>query len=456
MHSRTQELQWPCVPAQQPTESRFLVIIVLSLLAVSLLWPSYGEWKLSGVPNIAPPRLLKVLLLVWLAYRFAWCGLPFGRLRKRIHANSAIFICLLIYEIFQVIAIILDQNAVTFIRAFIKDEVFSNLLLMFALLLILRDDKDLKKAIEIVSIAGLVIGILVVIESVLKSNFFSRVISDGNVGTAFAMMDKSRDMNYRSQGPFSHPLLLATYCAGALPLCWWAASVNFGWRRIVHILAIVALVVAAYLSHTRSGLVAVLLVLSACILREYVTWLNRCKNKIFAMLTLTLMIGFLIIVIAVAGWYALQIMVGRTVEEASSTNVRLEMLRVGIPKIFEAPFLGYGPSNAAAQAGFRTSLFGYSIDIYFLELGLRAGLIGLFAYVAMYLLTFSRLLRGWFAPAAQALPAFLAFAIASQFYMQSIHALADLIDFLYVIVSMMIIFNEKNRLLPTSGTLLRV
>lgn len=451
MHSRTQEFHQHQSLGQRSTESRFLVLIVLCLLAASLLWPSYGEWKLSGVPNIAPPRLLKALLLVWLVYRFAWAGLPFERLGGRIRANLAIFISLLIYEIFQIVAILFDQNSGVFIYAFIKEEVFSNLLILFALLLILNNDKDLKKAIEIISLAGLIIGILVIIEAVLKNNFFSKVVTDGNLGTTFAMLDKSRDMNYRVQGPFSHPLLLSTFCAGALPLCWWAASVTVGLRRVVHVFAVFALIAAAYLSHTRSGLAAVLLMVAACTLREYVAWLKRCKNKVLAMLTLTVMVGLLAVLVTAAAWYAMDILVGRTAEEASSTNARLEMLRIGIPKILEEPFFGYGPSNAVAQVGFRSQVFGFFIDNYFLELGLRAGLIGLFAYVAMYLLTFAKLLRAWFGPAAQALPAFLAFAIVSQAYMQVIHASADSIGFLYVIFSLAIILNEKSRASPVVG-----
>lgn len=443
MFSSTTEPKSPYHVSRERPESSFLLLLVFSLLAASLVWPSYGEWKISGVPNLAPPRLLKILLLVWLTYRFAWTGLALERVGRRIQTNAAFFIFLLIYEIFQVIAIVFDQNSGTFLHAFIKEEVFSNLLLMFAILLTFRDERDLKTAIEVISIAGLVIGIFVILESILKTNYFSKFVSQGNVGTAFAMLDKTRDLNYRAQGPFSHPLLLATFCAGALPLCWWAASVTTGLRRLVHVSALIALVSAAYFSHTRSGLAAVLFVLAACMLREYVVWLKTCKNSVLAMLSLTFIVSVVTILTIIAFWFVVQVISGRTAEETMSSNARLEMLRVGVPRIFDAPFTGFGPSNAAAQAGFRSQLFGYFIDNYFLELGLRAGLIAVLSYFAMYGYVIFRLMRDWFTPDKTAGTAFLAFAIGGQAYMQVIHASADSIGFLYVLISLAIILNQS-------------
>lgn len=420
-------------------DSPVLMRILLALLAAYILWPSYGEWKLSGVPNLAPPRLLKLLLIGWLAYRFAWCGLPFEQLKARIKNSWMIFFCLLVYEVFQVVAFTLDRNTLYFFYRFIKEEMFTNLLIMFAFLLILRGASDLKKTVEVISLCGLLIGVLVIVESILKQNLYSTIVSDANLSTVFALIDKSRDLHYRAQGPFSHPLLLATFCAGVLPLAWWSLAMTRGLRRFLHFLAVAALVAAAYLSYTRSGLGLVLFALLGCALYEYAGWVRRCRNHLFVMFTLTQMAGLLIVVVIGAGWYGGQLLSGQTVEESMSSYARWEMLRAGIPKIMASPLLGYGPTEAVRGVGFSGRLFGNFLDNYFLLLGLQVGLVGLFAFAGMYIAAFIRSRRLGRLSGYSGLGFFLALSLACFFVMQIVHALTDLMWLLYVIIALTVV-----------------
>jgi O-antigen ligase len=128
-----------------------------------------------------------------------------------------------------------------------------------------------------------------------------------------------------------------------------------------------------------------------------------------------------------------------------SSHVRLEMLAAGVPKILESPLVGYGPTTGDAQAGFSSRMFGGFVDDYFLALGLRVGLVGLIAYIGLYVAALWRTPKSWYERAPNALGFFLVVAIVGQMLMQIIHALSDLIGLLFALIAMTVVLGEQRR-----------
>lgn len=362
--------------AQRLDNPRAVRWVVLFLIFCIFLWPGYGELKVSGLPNVAPPRLIKTLLFLLLAYRFLNVGIELRRVGERISQHWVLFGILFFYHLLLILSFALDQASMVLIYGYVKEEVFTNLLLMFAVIFVVRDDDDIKSIVKALVLASIGVALIAATESFVKVNLFKSVVS--NVNTALAFGDKTRDLRYRANGTFSHPLVLAQYAAVMLPLAWWLFS-QPSRKKIIWLIALVGLVTCSILSVTRSGLVLLIVSAIAITLVSATRWWYRCKNGVLKMLLLTQAIGWgFLVIFSVSGWIT-RLIEGTTREESNSSFYRLEVLRSAIPKILSSPLIGYGPTHAMEGVG--VGRMGNIIDNYFLLVGLESGI-----FAAMLLL----------------------------------------------------------------------
>jgi hypothetical protein len=431
-------------PKREIKESTWLRLIVFSLVAILLLWPSYGEWKLSGVPNIAPPRLLKLILFIVLAYNFIGIGINFSRIKNRIKANRILFICLFLFNFIQFLTFSLDSQGGIWIYQFIKENLFGNILILFALLLVLRDADDVIIIFKILVITSLGITFFSIIELIKKENIFNTIVSNANISTIMAFTDKTRDFGYRVSSSFIHPLVLAHYATCLLPIAVFLLIRSTGFSFLIFFTAFFGLILDVILSSTRSGLAILIISLIVISLYLYSDWWRNEKNKIVKTLSLMMMPMLILIFFLIFENWFLSLINGRTHEETNSTLVRLGEIQSAIPKIFDSFFFGYGPTNATTGVGLNR-YFGSIVDNYYLLITLQSGAIATFLLLACLFIPAKNLLNEFKKSSSFSMKPLAALAISFSIFMsfQAVHALNDLFILFYILLACFTVLNDS-------------
>lgn len=431
--------------AEARYESAWLRRVVFALVAVLFLWPSYGEWKMTGVPNLAPPRLIKLLLFTVLAYNFVTIGIDFGRIKNRLEANWVLFSCLLLFNLIQFATFAFDSQGGYWIYKYIKETLMGNILILFALLLVLRNENDVIILFKVLVISSLGIGLFSIAEFVLKYNFFRDFVSDANLSTVMALSDKTRDFNYRVSSVFIHPLVLANYAICILPIAILLFMRSHGLFRLFYGLTICSLLVDAVLSSTRSGIV--IAALTTLVVAGYLLsdWWRSQRNGVVKALVLLLNITIIFVLVTFSLYWFSDIIAGRTYEESRSTVVRLGEIEAAIPKILDSPLVGYGPTDAATGVGL-TGAFGSVVDNYYLLISLQSGLLAALILLITFVIPAKNLIPQFFlsSPYQQKPLAALAISFSVFLIFQSIHALPDLHSLFYVLIACFAVLNSNN------------
>lgn len=78
-HFSSWTAQFPS-PLVKPTAAKrdWFYLLFLTLLFVLPLWPSYAELKFGGLPNLAPGRLVRTVLIFsffWMIFNDRRCGI---------------------------------------------------------------------------------------------------------------------------------------------------------------------------------------------------------------------------------------------------------------------------------------------------------------------------------------------------------------------------------------------
>ena len=437
----------PTTWAQRFDNSRAVRWVVLILIFSIFLWPGYGELKVSGLPNVAPPRLIKTLLFFLLAYRFLNMGIELRRIGERISQHWVLFGILFFYHLLLILSFSLDQSSLVLIYGYIKEEVFTNLLLMFAVIYVVRDEEDITSIVKALVLASIGVALITAIESFVKVNLFKSIVS--NINTSLAFGDKTRDLRYRANGTFSHPLVLAQYAAVMLPLAWWLFSRSFG-KNIVWLVALIGLVTCSILSVTRSGLVLLIVTAMAIALVSATRWWYKCKNGVLKMLLLTQAIGWGFFAIFGVGSWLTRLIEGTTREESSSSFYRLEVLRSAIPKILSSPLIGYGPTHAMEGVG--VGRMGNIIDNYFLLVGLESGIFAGMFLLALFVVASK---TAWHTfPLKQGVSIHHMLAISSAIFclfLLFVHALPELLPLFYIFLGLMVSASKSKNSSIASG-----
>lgn len=425
-------------------DSTGLRLIVFSLVAMLLLWPSYGEWKLSGVPNIAPPRLLKLILLTALAYNFISIGINFSRIYSRIKANRILFICLFSFNFIQFITFSLDSQGSTWIYQLIKESLLGNILILFALLLVLRDADDVIIIFKILVISSLGISLFSIFEFIQKENIFSTIVTNSNISTTMAFTDKTRDFGYRVSSSFIHPLVLAHYATCLLPIAVFLFKRSTGFSCLIFAVACLGLILDVTLSSTRSGLAILVISLIVIGLYLYSDWWRSENNKIVKTLSLMLMLILMSAFFIIFENWFFTLINGRTLEESKSTLVRLGEIKSAIPKILDSIFIGYGPTNATTGVGLNR-YFGSIVDNYYVLITLQSGVIATFLLLICFFIPAINLFYQFKKSSSFSMKPLAALAISFSIFtsFQAVHALSDLFILFYILIACFAVLNDS-------------
>jgi O-antigen ligase len=186
---------------------------------------------------------------------------------------------------------------------------------------------------------------------------------------------------------FVHPLTFGEYLALCFPLAMFLAGFAMqGFRRLLGLLALPLLVAGIYLSHTRSTLLALGVVLVGLVATLGLRAMRQRRSMSLSVAGFFVLAAVPIAALAL-GAIALELSSGRTSGEIGSSVARLTMFRYGAQAVIEQPLLGYGPGFAAVTIGLLPGFTALTVDSYYLSVALESGVPGLLFFAALLVYT---------------------------------------------------------------------
>jgi len=225
-----------------------------------------------------------------------------------------------------------------------------------------------------------VIGKNILVSLAPRNDEFSSIVN--SMGSS-----RIRDGQFRAQGTFEHPLLLAEFASVAA--CFAVAYVVWPGRsmflRLVAAAAFLGAMVSAYLSGSRSSYISLVAGIGAVVvLRVFGAQIGKSLSSMVFVRRLAIMLlggltlaGALIVLPYIAK--------GNSFADQASSEGRLVMLKTGLPVIASSPFFGEGPGTGASIAGLRVRDDLVTLDNYLLAITLESGIPSLLLFIAIFL-----------------------------------------------------------------------
>lgn len=373
------------LPGHLDAPGGFLRGMLAIVLVVMAVWPGYIGYKYGPIPTITPTRIvywgLVVLWTFWLVASPRLRSQLFVQIfrYKMLHAVLGVFFFWqLVTAAFSVAPIFSAYYAI---------KLFLGGYLMYMIVLsVLRDADDVERVITWIVIAAMVVSLFGVAEGIRKANLFVTLLPtdpEQLETLEWIILDKSRSGAYRVAATFSHPLALAEYLTMCLPLAaYLCINGQIIARRLLGTGAIPLLLVALYLSRTRSAVISAAIVGATLIVIAGIRAASQRRNFFKAVAGVFAITGVLL---SIAGGIGVlgELTLGRDRAERGSTEARLYMLARGTGLAADEPVTGYGPGLAAVTLGALPGHVSITIDNYYLSVALESGVLGLLLLIVI-------------------------------------------------------------------------
>ena len=378
-------------PTVETYPKKLLMFMFFLWLAASVLWPSYLNLQLPGLPGIEPSRvLLSTLIFIWIFYLIKSTDM-----KNHVHSvfvtNTKYFLFFLFIFLIKFIAIFFSESIFQSLFYYIKDliEVFLPALVLLSLFMV---TKDIKEFLFVLAVIGGGVILISMVELIVNKNVFSLYLPPGFVMSSEyveqAISEKIRGGGYRVQGPFGHPLLLAQFIVVILPIYVYLFLTHP--KRLVKLISFILIPLAfivLYKTGSRSifiGIAAEIIIVAALYLRLVMV---TKKTSVLGWITIVSYPVFILLGLFIF-YLTMDYFLGQTIQEMNSTNARLLMWERGLSIITESPLFGFGSGSAAYVLGFTGGGGVLTIDSYYLSVLLESGYIGFIVFIAYFVLIF--------------------------------------------------------------------
>jgi O-Antigen ligase len=375
---------------KQRLSDAFLDRWVSVLLATLALWPSYLLIKGGGMPAIDGRRIVVGVSLLMAIYFLVSREEVIRRMRDASGAISQGAWLVMLYAAWR-FASCAESHVPLYSFIQVVWEVFYYASMYFIGYIFLSSDRARDRQHLTMLYLMVVIAGFVFLERLLGKNYIALLAprSDDLASLINSMASaRIRDGQYRTQGTFEHPLLLAEF--SAIAVCFAAAyllwPVKKGYVKSLAWAAMIGGLASAYMSGSRSAYISIATGLGAVgslyLFGPKVGRLVKSQvfTRRFAILFLTFLGGLLFLSI-------LPILAkGNSAGDEASSAGRLVMLETGLRAIEQSPIFGAGPGTGALVAGIRTRADMVTLDNYLLGMTLESGIPALILLVLFFLL----------------------------------------------------------------------
>jgi hypothetical protein len=298
---------------------------------------------------------------------------------KTIATSGWIAKSIVLWYAWRFIACLMGNESAFSLIGLLRETAYIGSFLLFGYLFATLDNGP-KWLIRTLLLCAVFVGIAGIIEAFLQKNYFVQFATGSELGDISGSLagiaaEKIRWGAFRAQSTFDHPIVFAQFVAAILPLAIYGlmCDVSKFWK-LISLLALGISLVALIKAGSRAGFGSVI---AASAIIAVIFWLRAIAHgkfsKAVAIVALPALIGALGI-----GYFVVQeLALGRGQNEASSSAVRLLMLKYGIAALTDSPLWGFGHGLALSKAGIVNVAGLATIDNYLLSIALDSGYVGL-------------------------------------------------------------------------------
>lgn len=364
---------------------RVLSVGLISVVALSVLWPRYLFVHKFGLPGVNPLTLMTMFF-----FGLCVCQLVFSsRVSMRVggvfRQGAVVSALAVIWLGWRVLASALGEEGLYSSVELLKELVYVGSFFLFGLYLASFPSGP-HAVVRTFVFCGFVVALIAIYEALAQHNPFVGFIQiTDNSSSAMALAsiaaDKVRGGEFRVQSTFDHPIVFAQFVAALIPLCFFVVRYDKGvFWRLVGLLAVPLAAVAIIKSGSRSGFVSLAVALTVT---GAVWWLRTLVHGRWMKAVAIVVLPALLFGLATAMFVVSELAAGRTRVESGSSNVRLKMLSDGVAALWESPIWGFGHGMALSKAGVVNPSGIATIDSYWLSVAVDYGYIGLLLLVAL-------------------------------------------------------------------------
>lgn len=375
--------------AHAPTKS--MEFFFSALIVCLILWPNYLALALPGLPWITMLRLTGFPMVFMLLISLSTSPTFRRELYETITAVPWVWPCFITFIVMQFVTLPFNnQPPAALQRALLQQVNWTSMFLIAAW--VCRTPGRVTRLIALLLFMAVPIMLVSVLEArqtaVLWAGHVPSFLKVDDPVAALILSATTRSATglYRTKATFSTPLGLAEYLALMTPFALFLAVTAKRFSlRIFGLLMLPALFYCIRLTDARLGVVG----FGVSLLLYFLFWglqrLMRDRRDLFAAAVVYAYPAFFCAAMAgVMVLRPLNRMVFGDGAQAASNEARKNQLAMGIPKIVQNP-IGHGPGGSGPAMGYGEGQF-VTIDNYYLSLGLDYGIVGLLAFLAIFLL----------------------------------------------------------------------
>ena len=360
---------------------------LLTLVALSVLWPRYIFIHKAGLPGVNPFTLLTMGMLALVLIHLLTVPSYGRKVLMVFQAGRGTVLLVITWFLWRVFTSLLGVYPLASVVDLAKEVVYIGSFVLFGLA-VFSEPNGGRHVLRILVGCGLIASLIGLAEGFAGRNLVASMIPVG-AGSAEAAstlaniaLDKVREGGFRAQSVFSHPILFAQYSAAMVPLALFCMARDRSWLwRIAAALALPLALLAILKSGSRAGIVSVVI---ACGVTGAIWWLRSIvigrTSRLLAILALPLLIG----IVGISAVGLSELASGRSRMEAGSSSVRITMISNGVRALESSPVTGFGQGMALVKVGVVNSRGTVTIDSYPLTVALESGYVGLTLFFLVF------------------------------------------------------------------------
>jgi O-antigen ligase len=362
--------------------------LFVAALAVFAIYPSYISLQIAGLPWISPFRIMMAMLLFMWIYALRMSPVMAPRLSGYIRENRFFFGLLALFIACQFLSLPTSPQFSQALSKFLLFQLYWTFP-FFAVLSLAATKNRLKLLGTLLIVFAMVQCLVGFLEARQERLLWLDYLPPGfGADSEFIqriIQGQFRADGYRVQGSFSVSLVYAEFLVLMLPFAMFAfTDGKNALLRVAGLATAIAILPAQYLSGSRLGMVGSIIVFAMLgSLYVFRIWRADRRSMVGALMLLLLPVALGLFMALLAASPRLQSLTIGGGQHQASTDTRLDMWMLGLPKIPARPLFGYGPGLGADTLGY-TNLAGVlTIDSYWLSALLEFGILGFAAFFGM-------------------------------------------------------------------------
>ncbi|AOF82169.1 O-Antigen ligase family protein [Methyloversatilis sp. RAC08] len=371
------------IPRQEGVNYNRLFLLTIGWLVFTLLWPRYVSFRLPGVPDILPGRVLFGLLLVMWIFLLVNSKTLWADFAAVVRRHRFVFGIFFAYVALRLLSAVFSRYFVN--SAYV---LLNELLTYFPLIaigaIVFSTAERLRYLMMAFAGTAIALGALGVMEAALGKNIFAAYLpgffSLSSEYLEQIVQEKIRGGSYRVQGTFGHPLLYAQFLLFATPFVALFLNPERKFRSFLILLALAVIGVAVVRSGSRSAVIGAVIVgmlwLALALFGQIIAK-TTSRMSWLALFAVPLVLTSAVLIALQSTDYV----IGRDRAEYNSSNARVEMYLKGFEVTSESPAVGHGPGLAIELMGFVGTGGVRTLDSYYVSVMVESGFLAISAFL---------------------------------------------------------------------------